>query len=69
MVVVPDSASLPLYEKAYTVRSITVLITAATGQRPTRQAGAWVWTNVDRARSLIPVSSARLSILRRRSSD
>jgi hypothetical protein len=62
MVVVPDSASLPLYEKAYTVRSITVLITAATGQRPTRQAGAWVWTNVDRARSLIPVSSARLSI-------
>jgi hypothetical protein len=62
MVVVPDSASLPLYEKVYTVRSIVVLITAATGQKPIRQAGAWVWTHVDRAPSLIPVSSARLSV-------
>lgn len=64
IVVVPDSARLPIYERVYTVRSIVVLMTAATGQKPKRQAGAWVWTNVDHAPSLIPVSSARLSVCR-----
>jgi hypothetical protein len=62
MVVVPDSARLPLYEKAYTVRAIVVLITAATGQKPIRQADAWVWTNVDHGRPMIPASSARLAV-------
>jgi hypothetical protein len=45
-VVLPDTTSLPSYVQLFQVRSIVVLITAATGQRPTRQAGAWVWNRV-----------------------
>jgi hypothetical protein len=48
-VVVPDEPGLPVYERVHLVRSIAVLMTAATGQRPIRQAGAWVWTGVQHA--------------------
>jgi hypothetical protein len=48
-VVVPDEGGLPRYERVHLVRSIAVLMTAATGQRPVRQAGAWVWTGVQHA--------------------
>jgi hypothetical protein len=48
-VVVPDEAGLTRYERVHLVRSIAVLMTAATGQRPVRQAGAWVWTGIQHA--------------------
>jgi hypothetical protein len=38
------------------------MMTAVTGQLPRHQGHAWVWSNVDHARSLNPVSSARLSV-------
>ncbi len=49
MVVLPDPDHLPVYEQVHRVRDIVVLMTAATGRPPVRQAGAWVWTGVDRA--------------------
>ncbi len=45
-VVLPDTHSLPAYVQVFQVRSIVVLVTAATGERPIRQAGAWVWDGV-----------------------
>jgi hypothetical protein len=48
-VVVPDPSGLPLYERLRQVRLTVVLMTAATGERPIRQADAWVWTTVNRA--------------------
>ena len=48
-VVLPNPQGLPPYDRAYAVRSIVVLVTAATGQAPRYQAGAWVWTGTDRA--------------------
>jgi hypothetical protein len=62
MIVVPDQSGLPLYERVTQARSIVVLMTAATGQRPVRQAGAWVWTGVDRAGP--PVSSTSGALAR-----
>jgi hypothetical protein len=49
MMVVPDSAGIPLYERVTQARSIVVLMTAVTGQRPVREADAWVWTDVGHA--------------------
>jgi hypothetical protein len=49
MVVVPDPVHLPLYEQVHDLRSIALLMTAAIGQRPIHQAGAWVWSRVNRA--------------------
>jgi hypothetical protein len=49
MVVAPDPAPLPLYERLHEVRTTALLVTAATGEKPIRQAGAWVWTGVDHA--------------------
>jgi hypothetical protein len=60
-VVVPDQAGLPLYERVHLVRSIAVLMTAATGQRPVRQAGAWVWTGVQHAGPAVLPSAAALA--------
>ncbi|HVB92855.1 MAG TPA: hypothetical protein VND67_00940 [Acidimicrobiales bacterium] len=49
MVVIPDQADLPKYETIGDVPFAVGLITAATGERPVRQADAWVWTRVDQA--------------------
>jgi hypothetical protein len=43
-VVIPDPDGLPLYEQVRALRSSVVLVTAATGRTPVRQAGAWVWS-------------------------
>lgn len=48
-VVVPDPAPLPIYERLHEVRITAMLLSAATGQRPVRQADAWVWTGVEHA--------------------
>ena len=40
---------LPSYVQIFQVRSIVVLITAATGRHPIRQANAWVWRGVTRS--------------------
>jgi hypothetical protein len=49
MVVIPDQAKLPAYDKVTSVPFAVALITAATGQRPIHQADAWVWTSVEHA--------------------
>ena len=49
MVVVPDPSPLPLYERLHEVRITAMLLSAATGRPPIRQADAWVWTGVDHA--------------------
>jgi len=43
-VVLPDTAHLPTYVHVNQIRSIVVLLSAATGRRPVRQADAWVWS-------------------------
>jgi len=57
MVVIPDQAGLPEYDKVRDVPAAVGLITAATGQRPVHQADAWVWTNVREAGPPARVSS------------
>jgi hypothetical protein len=59
MVVIPDPAPLPRYEQLGAVRETAVLMTAATGSAPIRQAGAWVWSGVDRAGAPVLLSAAR----------
>jgi hypothetical protein len=61
MVVLPDQASSPTYERVHLVRTTAVLMTAATGRRPIRQDGAWVWTGVDRAGPPLVPSVAALA--------
>lgn len=46
-VVLPDTTKQPSYARVYQVRTIAILITAATGRRPIRQADAWVWDGVN----------------------
>ncbi len=46
MVVIPVDSGLPPYERIDAVGSAASLITAATGERPQFQAGAWVWVDV-----------------------
>ena len=58
MIVVPDQPDLPNYDQISSVTSAAALITAATGQRPVHQAGAWVWTGVGRAHPATPVHPA-----------
>jgi hypothetical protein len=60
MVVVPDPAHLPVYEQVQDLRSVAVLMTAATGQPPIHQAGAWVWRRVNRAGPAVIPSAADL---------
>ncbi|HEV3132941.1 MAG TPA: hypothetical protein VGY51_13365 [Acidimicrobiales bacterium] len=60
MVVVPDPAHLPLYEQVQDLRSVAVLMTAATGQPPIHQEGAWVWRRVNRAGPAVIPSAADL---------
>ena len=60
-IVVPDTASLPPYEQLGPVRDIVVLMTAATGTAPIRQADAWVWTDVRASPAPARLSAARLT--------
>ncbi len=48
-VVLPNPDRLPLYEQVFLVRSIVVLMTAATGQVPRYEHQAWVWSGIDRS--------------------
>ena len=48
-IVIPDQSDLPRYEQIPSVTLTAALMTAATGRKPTHQADAWVWLNVDRA--------------------
>ena len=59
-VVIPDPRHLPEYEQVFAVRSIVVLITAATGQAPEYVAGAWVWSSLHRAGAVAQFSTAQL---------
>ena len=61
MVVVPDQPRLPAYERIRSVTQAAALMTAATGTLPIRQADAWVWTGVDRARPWQPPSTADIA--------
>ena len=47
--VLPNPKLLAPYDRAYAVRSIVVLTTAAIGKAPEYQANAWVWTDVQRS--------------------
>jgi hypothetical protein len=61
-IVIPDTHSLPTYERLRAVRSAVVLMTAATGELPSRQADAWVWTDVDQSPPPVLSSSAALAV-------
>ena len=47
IIVIPDTGRLPTYEQLHSVRSSVMLMTAATGSLPFRQADAWVRTDVE----------------------
>ncbi len=59
-VVIPDPRHLPEYEQVFAVRSIVVLITAATGHAPEYVAGSWVWSSPHRTGTVAPFSTAQL---------
>ena len=61
MVVVPDPASLPEYQKVFEVRSIVALVTAATGLAPEDRAHAWVWRGLDHAPPAASPTADRLA--------
>ncbi len=62
MVVIPDPAPLPRYEQLGAVRETAVLMTAAIGAEPVRQAGAWVWSRVDHAGAPVLLSVTRSTV-------
>lgn len=57
MVVIPNQPELPTYEHLESAPYAVGLITAATGELPTYQADAWVWTGVDRAGPPVTLTS------------
>jgi 6-pyruvoyl-tetrahydropterin synthase-like protein len=60
-VVIPDQRGLVPLEQIPSVTVAAALITAATGQLPVHQNGAWVWTAVDRASPSIVTTTAKFS--------
>jgi len=48
-VVLPDEAGLAAYDQVTSVPFAVAFFTAATGEAPVRQAGAWVWTGLAHA--------------------
>ena len=48
MVVIPDQPGLTYFDHIVSVTFAAAMVTAATGERPVRRAGAWVWTGVGR---------------------
>jgi hypothetical protein len=61
MVVIPDQSGLPAYDQVTPVSQLAAVLTAATGERPTLQASAWVWSGVNRAPPLIMTSGQQLA--------
>ena len=61
MVVIPDQPDLPAYDQIPAVTTAATLITAATGQRPTYQASAWVWTAVNHSGPAVITSDESFS--------
>jgi hypothetical protein len=61
LVVIPDPAHLPIYEQVRDESSIATVITAATGRAPVHQAGAWVWSRVNRAGPTLRASTGQLT--------
>jgi dolichyl-phosphate beta-glucosyltransferase len=61
-VVVPDPTPLPGYERLHLVRTAAMVMTAATGRQPIRQADAWVWTGLDPADPPVLSSAARFDV-------
>jgi hypothetical protein len=60
MVVIPNQAGLPLFQQGHATSFAVGLFTAALGTPPRYQAGAWVWTDVQRPHPSLTVSSAAL---------
>ncbi len=56
--VLPDQPGLPAYERVRSVRASATLLTAAIGERPIHQAGAWVWAGVRHAGPPVLLSAA-----------
>jgi len=57
-VVVPDQPQMPTYDQGRGVPYGVGLFTAALGQAPVHQAGAWVWNRVTSAGPSVVISSA-----------
>ena len=60
-VVIPDQPALPAYDQIPSVTYAAAVITAATGELPIHQAGAWVWTGVDEAVTGPPLTSSSVA--------
>jgi hypothetical protein len=57
-VVVPDQPQMPTYDQGRGVPYGVGLFTAALGQPPVHQAGAWIWNRVTSAGSSVAISPA-----------
>ncbi len=60
MVVIPDQPDLPAYDQTPSVVTATALMTAALGEVPTHQAGAWVWRSIRSAHPPANVPGSRI---------
>ena len=60
-IVLPNPAELPSYARVTPIRSLVVLMTAATGELPVYQADAWVWSDVERTGPPVTLSAADLA--------
>jgi hypothetical protein len=56
-VVIPDEPNLPYYDIVPSDPTAAALITAAVGEKPVYQGGAWVWANVKHSGPAIPIST------------
>ncbi len=61
MVVIPDQPGLVRLAQLASVPAAAALITAATGQLPVHQEGAWVWTGVNHASPSIVTTTSNFS--------
>jgi hypothetical protein len=61
MVVIPDQPGLVRLAQLASVPAAAALITAATGQRPVYEEGAWVWTAVNHASPAISTTTSKFS--------
>ncbi len=60
-VVIPDEPSHTYYDIVPSVPTAAALITAAAGELPVYQDGAWVWANVKHARPVIHISTGEFA--------
>ncbi len=60
-VVIPDEPGLPPYDLPQSVTIAAALTTAATGELPRRQAGAWVWSQVKESDPISYPTAVRFS--------